>query len=45
MVEVGVVPNMSNSIWMPPSEESSIEQYQINMIENFNFITFPMLQK
>ena len=35
MVEEGVEPGMSNSIWMLSSEESSIEQCQIN-IENFN---------
>ena len=35
MVQVEVVPGMPNSIWMLSSEESSIEQYQINMIEVF----------
>ena len=43
MVQLGVVPGMPNSIWMLSSEDSSIEQCQINMIESS--ISYPMLQK
>ena len=35
-VQVRVVPGMPNSIWMLSSEDSSIAQRQINMIEIFN---------
>ena len=36
MVQVRVVLGMPNSIWMLSSEDNSIEQRQIKMIEVFN---------